>query len=257
MKRTIFVVSLLVALVSTAILAVPTQGNGGLAQAPRIHERGATSTSTNWSGYAVETNFARPQSGVVTDVKGTWAVPTVTGTNNAYSAIWVGIDGFSSNTVEQLGTEQDWINGKPVYSAWWEMYPGPSFTITGFAVKPGDTITAEVKYIGGGLFTLSMTDVTTRQVFATNQQSKSAKRSSAEWIVEAPWMGGVLPLADFSTSTFSGASTTLKGLTGSISDSAWQKTSINMVNSSGGLKASTGPLLSDGTSFNVTWVSNN
>ena len=54
----------------------------------------ATTTSSNWSGYAVETNLNSPQSNSVTAVSGSWTVPTVTGTGTAYSAIWVGIDGY-------------------------------------------------------------------------------------------------------------------------------------------------------------------
>ena len=60
------------------------------------------STSTNWSGYAVQT-----KSGAVTAVAGSWTVPTVSGSGTGYSAIWVGIDGYQSSTVEQIGTEQD------------------------------------------------------------------------------------------------------------------------------------------------------
>ena len=54
-----------------------------------------------------------PQGDAFTDVKGSWIVPSVSGNTNqtAYSVTWIGIDGYSSNTVEQIGTEQDWING--------------------------------------------------------------------------------------------------------------------------------------------------
>jgi len=68
-----------------------------------------STTSTNWSGYAAQTNLNNPQSGAVTGVGGSWIVPTVMG--NGYSAVWVGIDGYSSPTVEQLGTEEDIVNG--------------------------------------------------------------------------------------------------------------------------------------------------
>jgi hypothetical protein len=37
--------------------------------------------------------------------------------------------------------------------------------------------------------------------FSTVQKLQQAKRSSAEWIEEAPWSGGVLPLARFSDTT--------------------------------------------------------
>src|SRR5262249_49358771 len=68
---------------------------------------GDTAYSLNWSGYAAETNLSAPASNAVTQVSGSWNVPTVTGRTNAYSSVWVGIDGYSSSSVEQLGTEQD------------------------------------------------------------------------------------------------------------------------------------------------------
>ena len=40
-----------------------------------------------------------------------------------YSSFWVGIDGYSSSSVEQLGTDSDCAGNTPDYYAWWEMYP--------------------------------------------------------------------------------------------------------------------------------------
>jgi hypothetical protein len=80
--------------------------------------------STNWSGYAVT-----GPNGSVTDVKASWKVPLVTcPTNTAngsggYAAFWVGIDGWSSSTVEQIGTDSDCVSLSgapytPTYYAW-------------------------------------------------------------------------------------------------------------------------------------------
>src|SRR5215472_3488086 len=74
-----------------------------------IRERhGNQVTSSNWSGYAVT-----GAKGSVSDVTGSWIVPTMdcSTTPTGYSAMWVGIDGYSSNTVEQIGTESDCVNG--------------------------------------------------------------------------------------------------------------------------------------------------
>jgi hypothetical protein len=51
----------------------------------------------------------------VTDVTGSWTVPAVdctspNGTPNGYSSFWVGIDGYGSNTVEQIGTDSDCVS---------------------------------------------------------------------------------------------------------------------------------------------------
>jgi hypothetical protein len=109
----------------------------------------------------------------------------------AVSKFWVGIDGYADNSVEQIGTEQD-SNG--TYYAWYEMYPKPCYIISSVPIKPGDSIYAEVKYNGKGSFTLTIKNLTTKKSFSITQKSGKANCSSAEWIVEAPWSGGVLPL---------------------------------------------------------------
>lgn len=212
--------------------------------APRIHLKNGT--SSNWSGYAIPTN-------AVSDVKGSWIVPSLTCTAvNTYSSAWVGIDGYSDNTVEQTGTEQDCANGQAVYSAWYEMYPKPAFRVN-LALKAGDLISAEVKYLGGNQFVLSLTNNTNGQTFTTRQTSKG-KRQSAEWIMEAPWSGGVLPLANFGTIQFSSASAVINGQTGSVN--SWANDPITMTDSSGSPKAIPGVLSNNGSSFNVDWKSN-
>ena len=94
-----------------------------------------SNTDVNWSGYAIPTS-----SNAVSYVAGLWKVPTVDPKSSGYSATWVGIDGYSSNTVEQIGTEQDVVGGHVAYSAWFEMYPSDSVTISNFTVKAGDVI---------------------------------------------------------------------------------------------------------------------
>jgi hypothetical protein len=132
-------------------------------------------TSTNWAGYAVETNLNTPQNGAITDIKGSWIVPTVLSsvTPNAYSASWIGIDGYSSNDVEQIGTDSDVNNGIAVYAAWYEIFPKAPVYL-GMTINAGDTISAEVNYLGLGIFRLSITDVTTGASFSTNQKSSHA-----------------------------------------------------------------------------------
>ena len=163
-------------------------------------------TSSNWSGYVAESSLSGPKSGFITAVVGTWKVPSVTcGVSYTYSSIWVGIDGFSDGTVEQLGTEQDCHNGLPAYYAWYEMYPNPGYYIP-ISVKAGHTITASVKYnFTTGKFALWMRDITTGKTFFKAISASGQARTSAEWVVEAPYSGGILPLSNFGTATFSKA----------------------------------------------------
>jgi len=214
-----------------------------------------TVSSTNWSGYAAVTNLNSPASNSVTKVSGSWTVPTVTGKTNAYSSMWIGIDGYSSTSVEQIGTEQDTTkSGAPRYYAWWEMYPNPSILISGMTISPGDSITASVTYNGDYL--LQITDNTTHQSFSTTQ-SATAQRSSAEWIMEAPSsFSGILPLANFGTAGFSGAQATINGTAGAIDDASWQNTSIDMVKRSGSVIAHTLSLTDSAntSSFSVTFT---
>lgn len=138
-----------------------------------IRERhGRNATSSNWSGYAIT-----GANDSVSDVKGSWIVPAIQiacqPNTTQYSSFWVGIDGYSSNTVEQIGTDSDCQNGKPVYYAWYEFYP--KFADNLFTVYPNDIISAEVKY-SGGQFTVTITDVTTNQSWSTSQ--KDAQRQT-------------------------------------------------------------------------------
>jgi len=242
----------LVALSVVCALSVLGSGSYAAFQAPRIHVK--EGTSTNWAGYAVQTDLVYPQKNSVTDVQGSWVVPSVdcAATPTAYSSFWIGIDGYSSGTVEQIGTDSDCSSGSAKYSAWYEMYPKYPVNLN-MRINPGDTMKAEVKFVGNGNFQLTITDTKTGKSFSTTQKSPSAKRTSAEWIAEAPWSSGVLPLADFGTVPFSSAQATLNGHAGTISDGAWKYDAITMTTSSGYVKALPSALSKDGSAFSVTW----
>jgi hypothetical protein len=226
-----------------------------------IRERHGTQvTSSNWSGYAVI--GARDS---VTDATGSWIVPVVdcASTPNAYSATWVGIDGYSSNTVEQIGTESDCVNGQAENYAWFEFYPHFSYTIESVPIKGDDLVSAEVKY-SGGKFVVSIS-VNSGAPFSTSTKLNQADRSSAEWIVEAPYSGGVLPLADFNTVSFGVDHTAVKGTNDAvIGDASGPIGSFNPSNvftitmttdKGGATKAQPSALSTDKTSFTDAWYS--
>jgi Peptidase A4 family len=226
-----------------------TMQPGGPARHPvgplRAEGRGSHSvTSSNWSGYA-----ATGGTGAFSSVSASWVEPTGHCTSGSqYSAFWVGLDGYSSSSVEQTGTEVDCSGSTPIYNAWWEMYPGPSHNFSN-TVRPGDNFTASVTFDGSGKFTLKISDTTRGWSHTENKTLSSAKRSSAEVIVEAPCCtagGGILPLANFGTANFTN-STANGSAIGNFSPT-------EIIMQSGGTQKDSISALSGGTNFSATWL---
>jgi hypothetical protein len=193
-----------VGVLATAALLSAALGSSAASSRAALHVRQgrnhriSNSTSTNWSGYAVTGNR-------FTSVSASWTEPTVKCSGTAYSSFWVGLDGDTSGTVEQTGTDADCSGSTPQYYAWYEMYPKFPVNLNG-TVRPGDKLSASVTTNGSGSFTLKITDATQGWTNTTTARLKSAKLASAEVIAEAPSSsGGVLPLANFGTVSFSGA----------------------------------------------------
>jgi hypothetical protein len=203
-----------------------------------------------------------------TNSKASWTVPTVncSTTPNTYAAFWVGIDGWTSSTVEQTGTDSDCDGKTPSYYAWYEFYPNPSELISSVPVSPGNHISASVTY-SGTEFTITITNESTGKSYSKSSRVSGAKRSSAEWIAEAPCCtnaGGILPLSDFGTVDFGDDYTGVTGtndatdssVSGPISDFGSAVNEAIMVNGSTGAdEAVPSSLSSDGTSFTVAWKS--
>jgi hypothetical protein len=212
--------------------------------------RGLTDvTSTNWSGYAdTGSSFS--------NVSAKWTEPGASCTSNTTSlaAFWVGIDGYSSGSVEQDGTMIECYHRTAYQFTWWEMYPTNAVQVVGQTAAAGDAITASVVRSGTS-YKLTVTDATHSADSFTTTQSCSASScvdSSAEWIAEAPsGSGGVEPLANFGTWTASNAAVTEGSTAGSIS--SFTDDEITMIDSSGATKALPGALNGAGTGFSVAW----
>ena len=219
----------------------------------RPHFRNADLTSQNWSGYVVATNLGSPKNNAVTEAQGSWTVPTVHASTSryTYSSIWVGLDGYTDDTVEQTGTEQDWDNGKAAYYAWVEMYPAGAFKIANFPVAPGDAITANCYYISNE-FVLTIINHTRNVSYATIARLNGAARRSAEWVVEAPYSNSILPLANFGVVNFLNCAATMNGVTGPINSRTWQNEEVIMTTGRT-VKAQPSALSPAGTAFSVTW----
>ena len=221
--------------------------------------RNADGTALNWSGYTVATNLQKPKKGSVSNVAGQWVVPGIyqASSDDAFCSTWVGMDGYSSPTVEQIGTEDDWTPVGEQDYAWFEMYPDAGYEIMGFPVAPGDQIGAGVRSSGNGKFVLAITNYSAGAYYivpASYSRSSSAVRSSGEWIVEAPSMGNnVLPLSDFDTISFADCKVVVNGVKGSIVNAKWQFEAMTMEASDGAVMSVPSNLSANGTGFSVAW----
>jgi len=218
------------------------------------------SYNTIWAGYAVTgSDF--------TYVQGSWIVSAVncSKTPNTDSSEWVGIDGWTSNTVEQIGTDAD-CNGKtPSYYVWYEFYPEATIVIDKVSIAAGNKFSASVTYDGKEYYTVAITNDSTGQSFSKKVKFTGADgsgvplRNSAEWIME---MDG-FRLSDFGVDSFG------KDYTELINDEATDSSASGVINdfgsdvqesitttngsSSGKVTARPSALASDGASFTVTW----
>lgn len=168
---------------------------------PRIRLAGSGNkasgwASSNWSGYALSGSG-------YSSVTAQWSVQAVSPSRQpTYSSEWVGIDGFSNSSLIQTGTESDYYNGAAHYDAWWEILPAPETPISSFAVHPGDLMSATITKVSGTSWTITIRDITSNKSYTT-QQTYTGPGTSAEWIEEAPTVGGrVAPLANYGQSTF-------------------------------------------------------
>jgi hypothetical protein len=202
--------------------------------------------STNWAGYA-------DTAGTYTSVSASWTQPKGTcSSGDQYSAFWIGIDGNTSSTVEQTGTGLDCVGKTAEYYAWYEMYPGPSENYSN-TVKAGDHFTATVTWLGGDKFSLYIDDSTQGWSHTTDASLTSTPaRTSAEVIVEAPCCtnsGGILPLTDFGSVTFTGA--TANGEP--IGTPGLDPVEVNMAGGSGEPEVTCSALTNGGENFTCTW----
>jgi hypothetical protein len=213
--------------------------------------------STNWSGYAAEGTAK------FTDVVGTWVQPAVKckGTSTRYSSFWVGIDGYSTDSVEQLGTDSDCDGTTPSYYGWWEMYPANSVNLptSKYPVQAGDTLTAEVS-VSGSTYTLSMHSSEGWTFTKAVTGSASLKQASAEWIAESPEICSatckLAKLANFGTVGFTNCEAATGGADEPISSFTTNSGphEITMVTKKGVKRAVPSALNGTGNGFSIAWA---
>jgi hypothetical protein len=178
--------------------------------APVAAVAGATQVdSANWSGYAQ----SGKTKGKFKAVKDYWTVPTVNTAQSGkqYSSDWVGIGGYSENTLVQDGTEADNAGGTAKYDAWTEILPAPEVVIPGLTIRPGDKMEGLVEETSAGVWNMTVFDLTTG-ASGGRTVSYNSSGQSVEAIHERPQVGGVLatlaktPNVTFDPGSFSIAS---------------------------------------------------
>jgi hypothetical protein len=222
--------------------------------------------SQNWSGYnqgSIEQGGSSPK--LFSSIGGSWKVPTATQHTRGqaeYSSDWIGIGGgcidsgclATDSTLIQTGTEQDVdVSGAASYSAWWEIIPGPSLTITSMTIHPGDAMTAKIAATAPGVWTISISDTTDGQSFNTTVPYSSTE-ATAEWIQETPLIigtnAGFAALPTLSTPAFDLATT--NGAPANLKSSE----EMNLVDSNGTVFGAPSAPDPDADGFNVcTWAS--
>jgi len=191
-----------------------------------------------------------------TDVKADWTVPGLqncSGPLSAEAPAWIGLGGINAPLV-QIGTQTlCGYLGTSVATAVYEIVPKMSGPTPIAPLLPGDSVEAEVKYLTGNQYYLSITDKTLHWSWSqtVTQPDANPRPQTADWIVERT---KDRPLAEFGTVEFTncywsdGTSTTLSPLTtGTVYDGT---------DPSGDLQTLISPIGSGGIGpgFTVTWL---
>ncbi len=225
--------------------------------------------STNWAGYVVATSFSSPQP-VISGISGSWILQRVKPTSNfdqtTYSSQWVGIGGYFSGELIQVGTESDAYSGffglgsSTTYYVWYEMLPSNSVKIA-MTVHPGNIIAAEIAG-NNPTWTITIADTNTSGFFQ-KVVTYNTDMKSGDFIDERPMVNGQLStLANFGTAYYGpayagsgnyNAITETNGNVYFIGSAGIQNVAMTMVNNNGNVLAQPSSLNSDLQSFTVAW----
>ncbi|KAI0704684.1 acid proteinase [Earliella scabrosa] len=164
--------------------------------------------SSNWAGAVLVAGANTFKS-----VTGTFVVPTPrepSGGSGTHSAsAWVGIDGDTCGTaILQTGIDFTVSGTRTSFDAWFEWFPDFAHDFSGISISPGNTITVSVTATSrtGGTATI-LNRSTGQQVSHTFSGQPALCQENAEWIVEDfSSGGGLVPLANWGTVTFTGVS---------------------------------------------------
>jgi hypothetical protein len=222
---------------------------------PTQSGRGSVDQSRNWAGYVATgaTTFAC--------VEATWTQPKVRciGSSAQSVVFWVGLGGFNQGGLVQVGTESTCGPAGTLVAAWHESLPKEHFSIrSAIRISAGDRVWAQVRWLDGSHYRLSLADLTNHQHFALRVTNTIIERTSAEWVVEAPTGGcpshcHTLRMPDFRTFRFSEAWLSLGGVRRPVNGTRFVHVREAMVSPAGVIRADVASLAATGASFTVRW----
>lgn len=160
---------------------------------------------------------------------------------------------YGEETLIQTGTEQEYIDGKPIYYAWYELLPDHLVRIRNIQVEPGDMMIASISLLNknASTWTITIWDVTWNEQFKKNVAYNSSMLS-AEWIVERPKVNGAIStMADFGNVTFSDYRVTVQGITATIGNFSFARLIMHEEDVQ---LVSVSPLYDDEASFTVNYL---
>jgi Peptidase A4 family len=205
--------------------------------------------SQNWAGY-IDTPSSNSEP--YTSVSGTWTVPAVTGSQQGVAAQWIGLGGVSTQDLLQMGTIEDFEQGKAVANVFWEQLPQVAQNI--MTVPIGSTIHGSISKSTDSTWNISFTanepnGQTVSKTISVTLDSSYAQGigTSAEWISEDPSNanGQLVPLANMGTVQYSQALVNGK----SLNASGNQVQPVALVSATGNVLIEPSSVGSDGESF--------
>jgi hypothetical protein len=192
----------------------------------------STVASNNWSGFAARGDHFR-------FISATYSIPSLNcaiSPDGSFDSEWAGLDGYTTKTLEQIGTFAECSGGTPSYFAFYEMFPSPSVSLKG--VNPGDSVTASV-FFSNSTWRLDLIDNTTQASISQTLPCPSGStchNANAEVISEVPNGGPpAANLADYGIVGFTRiAITDLAGHRFNFFSPDWQNDKIFEVDSASG-----------------------
>ncbi|EKM56252.1 uncharacterized protein PHACADRAFT_253281 [Phanerochaete carnosa HHB-10118-sp] len=198
---------------------------------PKITNETHTEYSENWAGAVLNSGADTYKS-----VTATFTIPTPkepSGSSGSHAAsAWVGIDGDTCDTaILQTGLDFTIDGGEVSFDAWYEWYPDYAYDFSGISFSVGDSVTLTVTASSTTSGTAVITNNSKGKTVTQKITSGSALcEQDAEWIVEDFEEGdSLVPLANFGTVTFTGASA--KTGSGSVGPSGANTIDIQQGNS--------------------------